>query len=208
MIILLVILVITFIFILGAGLVFLQMFSPKKPASPTKTDENSTTAEKSTSKTGTRWSYFILPVVILLASVVITVYFYGKLPNAVVWRLNSNNSPTISRFQIVLWSVVPQLLLTLLAIVIAYGTTKISDLFNQASEAGIKLDTLLMVMCNMVVIPQLILIFAMLNIFSYNAFQTHISFIWWVSLGIIIAGVVLLSIFFIRAIRKMGSQTK
>ena len=102
-----------------------------------------------------------------------------------------------------------RLLLTLLAIVIAYGTTKISDLFNQASEAGIKLDTILMVMSNMVVIPQLILIFAMLNIFSYNSFQTHIGFIWWVSLAIIIVG----HGFFehlLRTclIRKMGSQAK
>jgi uncharacterized membrane protein len=184
------------------------MFSPKKPASPTKTDEDLKTTEKSTSKTGTRWSYFILPVVILLASVVITIYFYGKLPDAVVWRLNSNNSPTISRFQIVLWSIVPQVLLTLLAVVIAYATTKISDLFNQAAEAGIKLDTVLMVMSNMVVIPQLILIFAMLNIFSYNSSQTHIGFVSWVSLAVIIVGLVFLGIFFVRTLRKMGSQAK
>ena len=208
MVILLVILVVTFIFILGAGLVFLQMFSPKKPASQTKPDEPPHPAVKSAKKPGIRWSYFILPVAILLISVIITIYFYGKLPDAVVWRLNSNDSPPISRFQIVLWSIVPQLFLTLLAIVIAYGTTKISNLFNQASEAGIKLDTLLMVMSNMVIIPQLILLFAILNIFSYNAFQKHISFIWWVSLAVIVAGVVLLSIFFIRAIRKMGGQAK
>jgi hypothetical protein len=208
MIILLVILVVTFIFILGAGLVFLQMFSPKKAASQTKPDELIKPSEKSVSKTGVRWSYFILPAVILLLSVIITIYFYGKLPDAVVWLLNSVDSPTISRFQIVLWSIVPQLLLTLLAMVITYGTTKISDLFNQAAESGIKLGTVLMVMSNMVVIPQLILIIAMLRIFSYNSFQTHIGFVWWVSLAIIIVGIVLLSIFFVRALRKMGNQTK
>jgi len=208
MIILLVILMVTFIFILGAGLVFLQMFSPKKAASQAKPDEPIKPNEKSVSKTGVRWSYFILPAVILLISVIITIYFYGKLPDAVVWRLNSDNSSAISRFQILLWAIVPQLLLALLAMVIAYGTTKISDLFNQASDAGIKLDTVLMVMSNMVVIPQLILIIAMLRIFSYNSFQTHIGFVWWVSLAIIIAGIVLLSIFFVRALHKMGNQAK
>ena len=208
MIILLVILVITFIFILGAGLVFLQMFSPKKPASQTKPDEQPHPAQKSTSKTGTRWSYFILPAAILLISVIITGYFYGKLPDTVAWRLNSTDSPTISRSQIALWAIVPQLLLTLLAIAITYGTTKINDLFSQASESGVKLETVLMVMSNMVIIPQLVLIVAMLNIFSYNSFQTHISFIWWISLAIILAGVVVLSIFFISLIRKLGSQSK
>ncbi len=184
------------------------MFSPKKTASQPKPEAQTQPAAKSGGKSGVPWSYFILPLVILLVSIIITAYFYGKLPHAVVWHLNSVNSPAISRNQIVLWAIVPQLLLTLLAIVIAYGTTKINDLFNQASESGLKLDTILMVMSNMVVIPQLILVFAMLNIFSYNAFQTHIGFIWWISLIIIFVGIVLLSIFFVRLIRKMGSQTK
>ena len=208
MIILLVLLVITFVFILGAGLFFLQMFSPKKPASPPKTDEPAQSTAKSAKKTGIRWSYFILPAAILLVSVIITIYFYGKLPDAVVWRLNSINSPTISRFQITLWAIVPQLLLTLLAIVITCGAAKISDLSSQAPSDGIKLNTVLMVMSNMVVIPQLVISIAMLNIFSYNSFQTHINFIWWVSLAIILAGVVVLSIFFISLIRKLGSQSK
>jgi uncharacterized membrane protein len=208
MIILLIILVVTFIFILVAGLVFLQMFSPKKAALQTKPDDQTPPVEKSESKAGVRWSYFILPVVILLISVIITIYFYGKLPDAVAWRLNSVDSPAISRFQIVLWAIVPQLLLTLLAMVITYGTTKIAGLLNQAPSDGIRLGTVLMVMSNMVVIPQLILIIAMLRIFSYNSFQTHIGFVWWVYLAIIIAGIVLLSIFFVRALRKMGNQDK
>jgi len=126
MIILLVILVVTFIFILGAGWVFLQTFSPKTTASQTKPDEQRYAAEKSGSKTGVRWSYFVLPVVILLLSVIITIYFYGKLPDAVAWRLNSVDSPTISRFQIVLWAIVPQLLLTLLAMVIITDISSIT----------------------------------------------------------------------------------
>ena len=206
MIILLVILVVTFIFILGAGWVFLQTFSPKTTASQTKPDEQRYAAEKSGSKTGVRWSYFVL----LLLSVIITIYFYGKLPDNVAYGFSADGSASawLGRNRIVLWAVVPQLLLTLLAMVITYGTTKISDLFNQASDASIKLDTVLMVMSNMVVIPQLILMIAMLRIFSYNSFQTHIGFAWWVSLAIIIAGIVLLSIFFVRALRKMGNQAK
>jgi uncharacterized membrane protein len=208
MTILLVILVITFIFILGAGLVFLQMFSQKKAASPPKPDEQLPAAEKSENKSGIRWIYFIFPVVLLLLTVSIVVYYYGKLPDAVAWRLNSAGSPTISRSRIVLWAIVPQLLLTLLAVVITYGTTKISAAFSQAADTGINLGSILIIMSNMVVIPQLVLIFAMLNIFSYNSTQTRISFIWWISLAVIIASAVLLSIFFIRLIRKMWSQSK
>ena len=208
MIILLVILVITFALIIGAGLFLLRVFSGKKAAAPLRSEEQSQPTEKAVKKTEVRWSYFILPVIILLASIVITIYFYDKLPNAVEWRLNSNNSPTISRSQVVLWAIGPQLLLTLLAIVITYGGTKIGDLLGDASGNSIKLDAILMVMSNMVIIPQLILIIAILNIFNYNSFQTHINFISWFSLAIIFVGVVFLSIFFVNLIRKLGSQSK
>ena len=65
-----------------------------------------------------------------------------------------------------------------------------------------------MVMSNVVVIPQLILTFAILRIFSYNSFQTDINFVWWVSLAVILLGIILLSVFFIRALTKMAGQTK
>jgi hypothetical protein len=204
MIALLVILVITFIFILGIGLVFLKIFSPKKTVSESNPGEPPQTQ----TKTRLHWSYFFVPLLILLVSVIITAYFYGKLPAQVVWQLNSVNSPTISRSQIALWAIVPQVLLTLLAVIIAYGATGISALFQEAAASGIQLDSILMVMSNVVVIPQLILTFAMLRIFSYNSFQTDVNFVWWVSLAVIIVGIILLSVFFIRALVKMSSRTQ
>jgi hypothetical protein len=63
-------------------------------------------------------------------------------------------------------------------------------------------------MSNVVIIPQLILTFTMLNIFSYNAYGTRIGFVWWICLAVTLAGIILLSIFFIRALTKMGSRTK
>jgi uncharacterized membrane protein len=183
------------------------MFSQKQTATQTKLDEQPPAAEKPQNKVGFRWSYIVLPLVLLVVSAGITIYFYDKLPDEVDWRFNSDSSP-VSRNMIILWAIIPQVLLTLLAVIIAYGTTRISHMFDETSAAGIKLDTILLVMSNMVILPQLILIFAMLNIFSYNSFQTRIGFTWWIALAIIIAGLVLLSIFFIRAIRKIRSQSK
>ena len=210
MIALLVILIVTFIFILGAGLVFLKMFSPKKtaPESESSPGEPPQPAQKSDTKIRLRWSYFVLPLAILLVSVIITVYFYGKLPAQVVWQLNSATSPTVSRGQIALWAIIPQVLLALLAYLIALGASRIGDLFKEASASGIQLDSILMVMSNVVVIPQLILTFAILRIFSYNSFQTDINFVWWVSLAVILLGIILLSVFFIRALMKMAGRTQ
>ncbi len=208
MIALLVILIVTFIFILGAGLIFLKMFSPKKIAPESSPGEPPQPAVTPEAKIHVRWSYFILPLAILLVSVIITVYFYGKLPAQVVWQLNSAASPTVSRGQIALWAIVPQVLLALLAFFIALGASRIGDLFKEASASGIQLDSVLLVMSNVVVIPQLILTFAILRIFSYNSFQTDINFVWWVSLAVILLGIILLSVFFIRALMKMAGRTQ
>jgi hypothetical protein len=208
--ILLVILVITFIFILGAGLAFLQLFKPKtNPAGAPPTEAPAPPAEKPAANTRTRWSYFMVPVLILVISIVITVFFYGKLNPTVNLRPGSDSAANISRAMAVLWAIIPQMLMTLIAMVITWGAGKISALFSSTADAGVKqLESVLFVMSNMVVIPQLILLVAMINIFSYNSFQTHVSFVWWVSLAVIFAGITLLSVFFVRTLQKMAKQNK
>ncbi len=150
----------------------------------------------------------LLPLIILLLSVINVIYFYGKLPSEVVY--NSMSHDWIGRNMVILWTLIPQILLVLLSLAITWGATKIGALLQQPGDttSPIKIDSVLMVMSNMVAIPQLILGFAMLNIFSYNAFQTRISFLWAVALAIILVGVILLSIFFIRTIRKLGGTFK
>jgi heme/copper-type cytochrome/quinol oxidase subunit 2 len=201
---LLAILVITFVLILTAGLAFFQMFKPKidlviQPGA----------AAKRENKPKIRFSYFMLPVIILLLSVVAVIFFYPKLPETVNLRPDSGDAANISRFVAVLWAIIPQMLMALIAMVITYGTTKIRALFAQESETGVKqLENILLVMSNMVIIPQLILLVAMLNIFSYNSFQTNISFVWWISLAVIFIGIAFLSVFFVRTIQKMSKQNK
>jgi ABC-type Fe3+ transport system permease subunit len=63
-------------------------------------------------------------------------------------------------------------------------------------------------MSNMVVIPQLVLIVAMINIFGYNSYGTPLSSVWWLSLAIIFTGIIALSIFFVRAIQQMVAKNK
>jgi uncharacterized membrane protein len=198
--ILLAILVLTFGLIVGAGWVFFQHFQPKTDSAAPKA--------AATPKQKVRWSYFILPVIILLISLITTAFFYNKLPDPVNLRPDSDTPATITRFMAMLWAIVPQLLMALIAMVITWGTGKISNLFAEAAASGVKLETVLMVMSNMVVIPQLVLLVAMINIFSYNSFQTHVSFVWWASLAVIFTGIILLSIFFVRSIQKMSAKNK
>jgi len=156
------------------------------------------------------WSYIILPVVILLLSVILTAYFYHRLPVEVAYHFQSDGSPDrwLSRGAIILWTLLPQLLLTLLAGVIIWGITRLSALFRQSESTGIKLEKILLVMGNMIALPQIILCFAMVDIFSYNSYQTHLPPLWVFALIVMGVGGIILGIFFLQAIRQAWGVSK
>ena len=152
-----------------------------------------------------RWSYIILPLAILLVSIVLVLCFYWRLPAEVAYAFKPDGSPDIrmSRGVIILWALVPQILLTLLAGAITWGITKLGALFKQTDTTGIRLERVLLLMGNMVALPQIILCFAMLDIFSYNSYQIHIMPIWVFALIVMGLGVIILGIFFIQVIRQV-----
>ncbi len=158
-----------------------------------------------------RWSYIILPLVILLLSIILVLYFYRQLPAEVAYRFRPDGSADgspISRGAIILWSLVPQFLLTLLAGAITWGITKLGTLFQQTAPTGIKLERVLLLMGNIIALPQIILCFVILDIFSYNSYQIHIMPLWVFALIIIGLGSVVLGIFFIRAIRQVWGASR
>ncbi len=63
-------------------------------------------------------------------------------------------------------------------------------------------------MGNMIALPQIILCFAMLDIFSYNSYQVHIMPLWVFALITMGLGGIILGIFFIRAIRRAWGATR
>jgi len=156
------------------------------------------------------WSYIILPVVILLLSIILTACFYHRLPAEVAYHFKSDGSPDrwLSRGAIILWMLLPQLFLTLLAGAITWGITRLSALFRQPESTWIKPGGILSLMGNMVGLPQIILCFAMLDIFSYNSFQIHIMPLWVFALIVMGVGGIILGIFFIRAIRQAWGATR
>ena len=148
------------------------------------------------------WGYIIAPMVILLLSIIFTAYFYPRLPVELAYHFQSDGSPDrwLSRGMIILWMLLPQLFFTLLAGVLTWGVTRLSTLFRQPERTWIKPERILLIMGNMIALPQVILCFAMLDIFSYNSYQIHIMPLWIFALIIMVLGGIILGIFFIRAI--------
>jgi len=161
-----------------------------------------------------RWNYIILPVAILLLSIFLCAYFYHLLPTEVAYHFKLDGTPDrwFSRGIAVVWVMMPQLFLTLLAWVTTWGITKLSIFSRQTGSAWIKSGRILPLMGNMIALPQLVILFAMLDIFSYNSYQTHIMPMWiflLIILGIAtIVLVILLGLIFLRAKQQYISQPK
>ncbi len=156
------------------------------------------------------WSYTILPVVIFLLSIILTAYFYHLLPAEVAYHFKSDGSPDrwLNRVMIILWMLLPQLFLILLAGAITWGITRLNALFKQPESTWIKPESILLLMGNMVALPQIILCFAMIDIFSYNSYQIHIMPLWVFALIIMGLGGIILGIFFIRVIGRAWGASR
>ena len=152
-----------------------------------------------------RWRYIIAPLVIFLISLILTAVFYPQLSPEVATHFELDGTPDgwLSRELTVVWSVVPQLVFALAATAIIWIATRLSSRFNTDASTWLKPSTVLVFMGNMVALPQVILLFAMLDIFSYNALQSHIMPIWLFAVIILalaaIALVVLLAIAILKS---------
>ena len=153
-----------------------------------------------------RWRYIILPIVVLLLSIALVIFFYRQLPADVAYHFGPDGSPDawIGRGMIILWTLLPQFLLTLLAVVITWGTARLGTMFQQTTATEIILERIIPLMGNMIALPQIILCFAMLDIFSYNSYQIRIMPLWLFALVIMGLGVIILGTFFMRALRQFG----
>ena len=151
-----------------------------------------------------RWSYIIVPLAILLLSIILSAYFYHLLPTEVAAHFQLDGTPDkwLSREMTMVWVLMPQLLLVLVAGAIAWGITKLGIQSGQTGSTRVKPERIVSFMGNLVALPQLIVCFAMLDIFSYNSYQTHIMPMWVFLLAILGLATIALGIFLVFIFSK------
>jgi uncharacterized membrane protein len=152
-----------------------------------------------------RWTHIVLPAAILIISVIMAASFYGLLPVEVAYHFE-NGAPDgwMSRGAIIAWLVIPQLVLFLIALAIVAAATILSTRAQLIENTPVK--KVLPIMGNMVALPQIVLAFAMLDIFLYNAYQIQLMPVWIIALIILVLGGIILGIFFIQALRQFRGQ--
>ena len=149
-----------------------------------------------------RWTYIILPALILLLSIILAACFYGLLPPEVAYHFEDGSPDRwMSRGALIAWLVIPQFILVFIGVVISGGTTILSAKFQPAEDTPLR--KILSIMGNMVALPQIILTFAMLEIFLYNAYRIHLMPLWVFVVIVMVLGGIILGIFFIQALRQL-----
>jgi uncharacterized membrane protein len=165
---------------------------------------------KQASRLPFRWKYILLPAIFFVISVILAICFLGKLPFQIAYHFDLNGAPdrwAIREFAIAI-ILAAQLVLLLISFFTVIGVRR-NSLFSPQSESSIKPDTLVTLMGNLPAFLQLVILFEMYNIFSYNAFQKHLFPAWLFLIIILVlatAGFIVFVVFVaLRAIRQSKS---
>lgn len=163
-------------------------------------------AATSENKIRFHWSYVILPAALFFISIILAACFYAFLSSEIAYHFNgATPDKWLSRNVFSATMVLPQALFTLLAIGVVRGVMLTARYLPAGSSP---LPRLLPIMGNMMAIPQLVLLFAMVEFFLYDVYKINFMPLWLLALIILVAGAIVLTIIFIRTIRRYRRQAK
>jgi uncharacterized membrane protein len=155
-----------------------------------------------------RWKYILLPVIVLFICVILFAIFYWQLSPQVAYRFDTDGSPTntVSREMLALFMLLPQLLFVLLAGIVTSTIIRIGGSLGEVSQA-LNPERIILLIGNIVVLPQVVFGFIMLDVFSYNVNNSHLIPVWLFAIIVMAIGGAILTLFFIRTFmhsRKVG----
>lgn len=182
---------------LGCGAVIWLVFRHQRP------DQGKGAVPEGATRLTFRWHYIALPLITLLLAAVTTAVFYPQLPAEVTYQFQADSPPVyLSRGAIAVWALLPQFCLVVLAGATVWGAARLFNLIPQ-TEGGLNPKGILALMGNIIGLPQLIISFAILDVFRYNLSGTHIMPVWIFALIVMGVGGIVLSVFFFLAIRRV-----
>jgi hypothetical protein len=109
----------------------------------------------------------------------------------------------LSRNSFIIWMVVPQAIFTLLAFIIVRVVLLGANYWPVESTITRKI---LPVMGNLIALPQIIFTFTLIQVFLYNAYHIKLIPVWVFAFIILIAGAIVMGVFFVQSIRQARRQ--
>ncbi len=146
-----------------------------------------------------RWKYVVLPCLVLVLSLAAAAGSYGRLPASVAYHF-AEGAPDLwaGRQAVLAVLLVPQFIGTMAAFAVAWAVIMLGRRYQGADTRLV--GRIVLVMGNMVGLPQLVLSLATLDILSYNAYHVHVPFLA-LALAVTALGVVGLGIVFFGSVR-------
>lgn len=148
---------------------------------------------------GFRWIYVVFPIAVLLIAIVMSAIFYGKLPQETAYRF-SGSAPVSwqSRDTVLVWALGLQLVFVLLSLAITIFITGAARRI-QLTETPLN-RMVFAIIGNLVALPQIIIAYAMLDIFLYNIYEKTLPALWAFALAVMVVGGIVLTVLFARAV--------
>jgi hypothetical protein len=140
---------------------------------------------------------------VLLLVAALTAYFYHLLPAEVAVHFEGGSPDGwLSLRATLVLALLPQFLLAMIGLGLAWITTRmVARSWPEPGTTAVP-RTVVALMGNMVALAQIILGFAMADIFVYNAYQIHLPSVWIFALVIMVAGGIVIGVVFGRAIKR------
>jgi len=161
---------------------------------------------KSEDKVRFLWSYVIWPVSLVALTIILAACFYPFLSNEVAYHFQGETPDKwLPRFTFIIAIIASQGFFTLLA----YGMVQLMMLTGRyLTGVNSPLPTLLPIMGNMVMIPQLVLVVAMLDYILYDIYRIMFMPLWIIALVILVLGAIILVILFTCTVRRYRRKIK
>src|ERR1035437_5324952 len=157
---------------------------------------------------GFSYRQILLPLVVLLLTVIVVIALGGRLPGQVAYRFNTDGTPDVyvgqTGFLVII--LVCQFLLTLMAGGITFGVSMLKVPLGDGSSL-VRPEKVVSFMGNVIGVPQFILFFVMLDIFSYNLYQFHVFPTWLfliVVLGLATIALIVVFFYLISSARQLA----
>ncbi len=151
-----------------------------------------------------RISYVIMPVILSAASIVASVAFAAYLPSQIAFRFDSNGIPAMymSKYAFIIIMVTAQALCAAAACGIAGIVVRMEKSSFRTGIPQFPLGGMVSLMCNMILLPQLILACIMADAFIYGTWSRHVFPVGVFSILTIAIGSGVIITVFIRVLTK------
>jgi uncharacterized membrane protein len=205
------ILIIAAVFIAGLGLgafIIWAMLRRNKPSTiADKAAVFKSAVETSAQATGTlafRWSYVVAPLTLSVVCIIIAASFAAFLPNPIAFRFMSNGAARMSTntYSFIVLMLLAQVICALAAWGIAGTIVHLGHNSFKTSAPQLPLSGYITLMTNMVLLPQLILAYIMLDAFIYGTWARHLISVGLFSILTIAIGSLVLIFMFARMLSR------